>query len=92
MKDIEEAVAPSVTTSSKDESQPDISFIEEDIEKQSIPVQENDASTVPADGKQSTDPNIVDWDGPNDPENPLNWTMSKKVGAIAIVALITFLS
>lgn len=25
------------------------------------------------DSKEATDPNIVDWDGPEDPENPLNW-------------------
>lgn len=37
------------------------------------------------------DPSIVDWDGPNDPMNPLNWSSSKKVVAIAIVSLITFL-
>ena len=23
--------------------------------------------------KEPLDPNIVDWDGPNDPENPQNW-------------------
>lgn len=37
------------------------------------------------------DPNIVDWDGPNDPENPMNWPKFKKWMAIAIVSLITFL-
>ena len=38
------------------------------------------------------DPNIVDWDGPNDPENPLNWPTSKKVTAIGVISLITLLS
>lgn len=28
--------------------------------------------------ENSEDPNIVDWDGPDDPENPLNWTPKKK--------------
>ncbi|PVH87147.1 MFS general substrate transporter [Cadophora sp. DSE1049] len=38
------------------------------------------------------DPSIVDWDGPLDPQNPLNWTTSKKVTNITILSLITFLS
>ncbi|KAJ5082220.1 hypothetical protein N7532_011263 [Penicillium argentinense] len=38
------------------------------------------------------DPNIVDWDGPNDPENPLNWTKKQKVSATVSIALITFLT
>ncbi|KAL9610375.1 MAG: hypothetical protein Q9167_004915 [Letrouitia subvulpina] len=38
------------------------------------------------------DPNIVDWDGPDDPENPLNWSVAKKLAAIGIVSMITLLS
>lgn len=38
------------------------------------------------------DPNIVDWDGPNDPDNPLNWSTKKKWGHIAVLASITFLT
>lgn len=38
------------------------------------------------------DPNIVDWDGPDDPENPLNWTAKRKVTATVSIALITFLT
>ncbi|KAH9909069.1 putative MFS transporter [Xylariomycetidae sp. FL2044] len=35
------------------------------------------------------DPNIVDWDGPDDPTNPLNWSPSKKQIHIAIVSLFS---
>lgn len=38
------------------------------------------------------DPNIVDWDGPEDPENPINWSEKKKWGNIAVLASITFLT
>ena len=38
------------------------------------------------------DPNIVDWDGPDDPENPFNWTVKKKLGATMSIALITLLT
>jgi hypothetical protein len=38
------------------------------------------------------DPNIVDWDGPDDPENPLNWTTKRKASATLSISLITFLT
>ncbi|KAK0702257.1 cycloheximide resistance protein [Lasiosphaeris hirsuta] len=38
------------------------------------------------------DANIVDFDGPNDPENPINWSPGKKAAAITIVSLMTLLS
>ena len=34
--------------------------------------------------------NVVDWDGPNDPNNPMNWPMSLRWLQVAIVALLTF--
>ncbi|OAQ63053.2 major facilitator superfamily protein [Pochonia chlamydosporia 170] len=39
---------------------------------------------------QETNTNIVDWDGPDDPANPQNWTLSKKWLNISVVGLITF--
>ena len=41
---------------------------------------------------EARDPNIVDWDGPDDPENPLNWTSKRKVTATISIALITLLT
>ncbi|KEF57997.1 uncharacterized protein A1O9_05920 [Exophiala aquamarina CBS 119918] len=38
------------------------------------------------------DPNIVDWDGPDDPANPLNWSATRKATMIGVVSFITFLS
>lgn len=38
------------------------------------------------------DPNIVDFDGPNDPENPMNWPATKKWTMVGIVSAITFLT
>ncbi|KAI1208055.1 MFS general substrate transporter [Annulohypoxylon truncatum] len=38
------------------------------------------------------DPNIVNWNGPDDPENPRNWAFSKKWGAVFIVSIFTFVS
>ena len=33
------------------------------------------------------DPNIVDWDGPDDPANPRNWSKKKKMLNVVLVSL-----
>ncbi|KAK1766846.1 MFS general substrate transporter [Phialemonium atrogriseum] len=38
------------------------------------------------------DPNLVTWDGPDDPQNPKTWTMRKKWAAVTIVSLFTLIS
>jgi hypothetical protein len=35
---------------------------------------------------------IVDWDGPEDTENPLNWTLARKWVNMGLVSAITLLS
>lgn len=42
---------------------------------------------------EERDPNIVDWDGPDDPKNPMNWPASRKwtlIAALAGVTLVTY--
>lgn len=39
-----------------------------------------------------TDHNIVDWDSPDSPENPLNWSSSKKNVHLVIVSLFTLIA
>lgn len=53
---------------------------------------EIDNSKLEPSGQESTDPNIVNWDGPDDPANPMNWSSKEKITAIGIVSLITLLS
>ncbi|KAF7535995.1 hypothetical protein G7054_g4894 [Neopestalotiopsis clavispora] len=36
--------------------------------------------------------NVVDWDGPKDPENPQNWSTGRKIVCAAILAFISSLS
>lgn len=52
-----------------------------------------DASSVyhSEDGKKPKDPDIVDWDGPRDPENPLNWTNGRKWANIVTFSTITMI-
>ena len=38
------------------------------------------------------DPNLVTWEGPDDPENPKNWLFKRKWAATIIVSLFTFIS
>ncbi|KAF2176662.1 MFS general substrate transporter [Zopfia rhizophila CBS 207.26] len=41
---------------------------------------------------EETDPNVVFWDGQDDPENPMNWTAKKKWENIAVLAAITLIT
>ncbi|KAK3682264.1 general substrate transporter [Podospora appendiculata] len=40
----------------------------------------------------SSDPNIVSWDGPDDQENPKNWPMQKRWLNVAVLSLLTFVT
>ncbi|OJJ50402.1 hypothetical protein ASPZODRAFT_57741 [Penicilliopsis zonata CBS 506.65] len=35
----------------------------------------------------AADPNVVDWDGPDDPENPRSWPKSRKMLNISLISL-----
>jgi hypothetical protein len=76
------------------------STFDKDIEKDAISghgsiTSTRAGSTIQNDDKEpekEVNPNIVDWDGPNDPENPMNWPMGRKWGALGVVSGITFLT
>jgi hypothetical protein len=38
------------------------------------------------------DPNLVDWDGPDDPQNPMNWTLKRKMIITSCISIITLLT
>ncbi|KAI0019503.1 major facilitator superfamily domain-containing protein [Xylariomycetidae sp. FL0641] len=40
----------------------------------------------------TTDPDLVTWDGPDDPANPKNWPYPAKWGAVFIVSIFTLIS
>ena len=42
--------------------------------------------------EEEHDPNIVFWNGPEDPENPMNWKESIKWANVAAVSAITFIT
>lgn len=41
---------------------------------------------------EDVDPNLVWWDGPEDVENPVNWSEGLKSGNVALISLITFIT
>ncbi|EIM84122.1 MFS polyamine transporter [Stereum hirsutum FP-91666 SS1] len=43
-------------------------------------------------GKGSVNEIVVDWEGPNDPMNPKNWSTRRKWAAVSIVSAFTFIS
>ncbi|KAK0510101.1 hypothetical protein JMJ35_007495 [Cladonia borealis] len=42
--------------------------------------------------RSAKDPNLVSWDGPEDPENPKNWSFKRKWAATIVVSSFTFIS
>ena len=32
---------------------------------------------------------LVDWDGPNDPQNPMNWSGLRKWSTVALISTLT---
>lgn len=62
-----------------------------------IPVGDDDGGKAgeevqPHASKKVSDSDLVDWDGPDDPQDPKNWSSSKKWANIYVLAAITFFS
>lgn len=41
---------------------------------------------------EEDDRNVVTWDGPDDPQNPMNWPDSRKWINLALMSLLTVIS
>ena len=50
----------------------------------------NQSLSASNDVNGGTHTHIVDWEGPNDPQNPMNWSPTRKWATIALVSTITF--
>ncbi|EUC27991.1 hypothetical protein COCCADRAFT_110310 [Bipolaris zeicola 26-R-13] len=50
----------------------------------------NEPSGVRVDPEKGRDYHVVDWDGPNDPQNPRNWPRAKKYFVTFEICLLTF--
>jgi hypothetical protein len=49
-------------------------------------------STTPdhSDNRPASDPNLVDWDGDQDTENPLNFSVARKIWMSTMASVLTF--
>lgn len=56
-----------------------------------VDVEKGPMEATTEEAEEPRDPNIVDWEGPEDPENPYNWPAKKKWANIAILSLLTLL-
>ena len=66
------------------------SGVEADEKFQSTPTPLKVEGVAPSVSPTSdNDPNIVDFDGPDDPYRPLNWLMRKKLTTTALYSLTT---
>jgi hypothetical protein len=66
-----------------------------DIEKQDLDAV-HDAEITPTKSAElhhvEVDPNIVDFEGPDDPENPLNWSTKRKWINGTFLSILTFIT
>lgn len=59
--------------------------IDKDLEKG------DEEAAVPGQAlEEPKNPNLIEWDGPNDPENPMNWPNSKKWVTTIAMGMMTF--
>ncbi|KAJ5771190.1 uncharacterized protein N7511_003241 [Penicillium nucicola] len=63
-----------------------------DLEKGDAQHPELEKSRTAKSNRSRHDPTLVTWDGPDDPENPKNWSNKKKWAATITVSLFTFIS
>lgn len=61
--------------------------IEKGPTKTIVAKEKNDAPVAPTEP-----PEVVNWDGSDDPNNPMNWSSRKKWITISLVSYITFVT
>ena len=91
------STAPSTNASSRAESpdrkiedESDGDDEKEDTEKDAEKTVAGAENAAPA--PQLEDPNIITWSGPNDQDNPQNWSSMKKLVTFGQICLLTFAS
>jgi hypothetical protein len=59
-----------------------------DLEGHADPPSKNESPERQLTEPKSSD--VVDFDGPEDPQNPQNWSSARKITSIAIISCLTF--
>ena len=69
---------------------PAVSLPETHTQKTSRDIEADaDRDVSNSDSTDEKDPFLVDWDGPEDPDNPLNWSSGKKSLVVSQMMLLT---
>ncbi|CAF9934272.1 hypothetical protein IMSHALPRED_009653 [Imshaugia aleurites] len=71
---------------------PASSHSEKEVDLEAGHRSEDSDNKDPETTRTEVDPNVVDWDGPDDPQNPVNWSEKIKWANVAVIASITFLT
>ncbi|KAL2042548.1 hypothetical protein N7G274_005042 [Stereocaulon virgatum] len=83
-----------ISKTTSQEALPDESSsnMEQDIEKGDLGAKDNNGiDQGDVDRRQmKEEDNVIGWDGPDDPQNPQNWTKTKKYTATVLYASMTF--
>lgn len=82
---------PPVESEKKDDRRSSSSSSSNGDAAQEKDVEKGGAEATAEEAEEPRDPNLVDWDGPEDPANPYNWPAKKKWANIAILSLLTLL-
>ena len=82
----------SMTTSKEALPDESSSNMDQDIEKGDTGAKDNNEVEKGDIDKRQTkeEGNVIGWDGPDDPQNPQNWTKTKKYIATVLYASMTF--
>ena len=84
--------AASSTSDYNDKKSSASSIREKDIDLEAAHRGSSSSKKEPETQQTEVDPNIVGWDGPDDPNNPYNWSGGLKWGNVAVISSITFLT
>lgn len=69
-----------------------------DVEAQRVEKGQHDVEAASTDERTGSKqenvspPNVVDWDGPQDSNNPMNWTGKAKLANTLLIIVLTFLT
>ena len=88
-----ETLAPSNTTSTTTTLEQVADTEPQNVPVRNIDIEANGASITVAESEKlppHVDPNEVDWDGPDDPQNPLNWSVARRAFIVGMAMAIVF--
>lgn len=88
----DEVLASSASASSASHNDHDLEKGEPEVVAAATTTIKDGTTTTEKPSEADADPNIVDFDGPDDPLNALNWPTRRKISNLVILSAMTFLT